>query len=65
MLQHMLDNIVGRVEEVETVAQAKAHQGPKAKIHTPATATGSLGVDAVHLLAICELDDSYTPAESP
>lgn len=26
---------------------------------------GSLGVDAVHLMAICELDGSYTPADSP
>ncbi|KAL0023612.1 hypothetical protein WJX77_007042 [Trebouxia sp. C0004] len=63
---------VGRVEQVETAAQAKARRGPKAKIlrqltriHTPATATGALGVDAVHLMAICELDDSYTPADSP
>ena len=26
---------------------------------------GSLGADAVHLMAICELGDSHTPAESP
>ena len=25
---------------------------------------GGLGVDAVHLMAICELDDSFTPADS-
>lgn len=63
---------VGRVEQIETAAQAKARRGPKAKIlrqltriHTPATATGALGVDAVHLMAICELDDSYIPADSP
>lgn len=38
---------VGRVEQIETAAQAKARRGPKAKIlrqltriHTPATATG-------------------------
>ena len=40
---------VGRVEQVETAAQAKARRGPKAKIlrqltriHTPATATGTV-----------------------
>jgi len=39
---------VGRVEQIETAAQAKARRGPKAKIlrqltriHTPATATGT------------------------
>lgn len=39
---------VGRVEQIETAAQAKARRGPKAKIlrqltriHTPATATGA------------------------
>ncbi len=39
---------VGRVEQIETAAQAKARRGPKAKIlrqltriHTPATATGN------------------------
>ena len=38
---------VGRVEQLETAAEAKARRGPKAKIirkltrvHTPATATG-------------------------
>ena len=38
---------VGRVEQLETAAEAKAKRGPKAKIirkltrvHTPATATG-------------------------
>ncbi|KAL3140400.1 hypothetical protein ABBQ38_004660 [Trebouxia sp. C0009 RCD-2024] len=64
---------VGRVEQVETAAQAKARRGPKAKIirqltriHTPATATGALGTDAVHLMAICELDDSLvTSPHSP
>ena len=39
---------VGRVEQIETAAQAKARRGPKAKIlrqltriHTPATVTGT------------------------
>ena len=26
---------------------------------------GALGAEAVHLMAICELDDSFTPADSP
>ena len=46
MTDHMQ---VGRVEQIETAAQAKARRGPKAKIlrqltriHTPATATGEI-----------------------
>lgn len=43
---------VGRMEQMETAAEAKAHRGPKAtirrelaRIHTPATATGALWCD--------------------
>ncbi|KAK9813990.1 hypothetical protein WJX73_008383 [Symbiochloris irregularis] len=52
---------VGRMEQMETALEAKAARGPKAtirreltRVHTPATATGAVGTDAVHLLALCE-----------
>ncbi len=45
---------MARVEQMETAAEAKAARGPKAtirremtRVHTPATATGNIGADAV------------------
>ncbi|KAK9819817.1 hypothetical protein WJX72_002734 [[Myrmecia] bisecta] len=62
---------VGRLEQMETAAEAKAKRGPKAcirrelmRIHTPATATGSITTpDAVHLLALRE--DTGTAEDGP
>ncbi|KAK9852353.1 hypothetical protein WJX84_008725 [Apatococcus fuscideae] len=62
---------VGRIEQVETAKEAKESRGPKAtirreltRIHTPATNTGSIGVDAVHLMALHEHEELDTAASS-
>eukprot|EP00884_Botryococcus_braunii_P000476 jgi/Botrbrau1/10429/Bobra.0133s0036.1 len=62
---------VGRLEQMETAAEAKAKRGPKAcirreltRIHTPATATGLVAADAVHLMALCEEEDMASPCGS-
>ncbi|KAK9867213.1 hypothetical protein WJX84_002119, partial [Apatococcus fuscideae] len=62
---------VGRIEQMETAKEAKESRGPKAtiqreltRIHTPATNTGSIGVDAVHLMALHEQEEMDTEAAS-
>ncbi|CAL8460672.1 g202 [Coccomyxa elongata] len=61
---------VARMEQMETAQEAKAARGPKAtirrqltRVHTPATATGNVSVEAVHLMALHEAPmDSHATA---